>query len=151
FWAIYGTSSEERSTSKAEPGERSSGKLVSRKSKSDLLRRSPLRKCDARTPKGSQFILTLLQKGTHPRGLLKPEFAGEELEQLHRKKIIQLLNVTLPQGDNAELVSFEQCQFPFLSVNVLGRVEPPIFNVAVAYRDVEVRVGLLFDGQASLI
>lgn len=39
---------------------------------------------------------TLLQKGMHPNGLLKSEFAGEELEQLHRKKIIQLLNVTLP-------------------------------------------------------
>src|SRR5881296_644834 len=54
-WPIFGTLSEEPSKSKTEPGERSSGKLLPLESKSDLVRRSPLRNCDARTPKRSQF------------------------------------------------------------------------------------------------
>src|SRR5437867_6294465 len=49
FWTIFGTLSEEPSKSKTEPGDRSSGKLLARGSKPGLIRRSPLRNCDART------------------------------------------------------------------------------------------------------
>src|SRR6266705_5009634 len=65
-WTIFGTLSEKPSKSNTEPGERSSGKLLARGSKSDLVRRSPLRNCDARTPKGSQFCAECDASGHRP-------------------------------------------------------------------------------------
>src|SRR2546425_2870033 len=56
FWTIFEILSEKPSKSKTEPGDRSSGKLLARGSKSDLVRRSPLRNCDARTTERSQSI-----------------------------------------------------------------------------------------------
>src|SRR6266571_866340 len=66
FWTIFGTSSEKPSKSSPERGERSSGKLLARGSTSNLVRRSPLRNCDARTPKGSQFCAECDASGHRP-------------------------------------------------------------------------------------
>src|SRR5467141_144654 len=75
--------------------------------------------------------------------LLEPEAIGEELQKLCWEKVIEFLKIPIIQRDDAEIVLAKELQLGAPPLVVLRVVESPVFDIAIANRHVEIRVGLL--------